>query len=118
MRILRGDVLYIEGGESVGSEQRSGRPAVVVSNNLNNTHSSCVEVVYLTTRPKRRLPTHTPIHSASRRSIVLCEQITTVAVERISGYCGHVTDEEMERIEAAMLVSLGFIRSAGDKNAR
>lgn len=48
MQIKRGEIWYIERGFSIGSEQASGRPAVVISNNLNNAHSSTVEVVYLT----------------------------------------------------------------------
>lgn len=49
MDIKRGDIWYIESGYSVGSEQRAGRPAIVVSNNRNNQYSGTVEVVYLTT---------------------------------------------------------------------
>lgn len=108
MEIKRGDIWYIESGYSTGSEQRPGRPAVVVSNDLNNVHSTTVEVVYLTTQPKRDLPTHATIHSMSRDSIAICEQITTVAVERIGNYRGCVTDAEMEDIEATMQVSLGL----------
>ena len=101
-------MLFRSSGYSTGSEQRPGRPAVVVSNDLNNVHSTTVEVVYLTTQPKRDLPTHATIHSMSRDSIAICEQITTVAVERIGNYRGCVTDAEMEDIEAAMQVSLGL----------
>lgn len=106
MEIKRGDIFYVGGGYATGSEQRAGRPAIVVSNDRNNEHSPTVEMVYLTTRPKRDLPTHVPIHSLSRDSIAICEQITTVAVERIGAYHGHVTDEELAGLEEAMLVSL------------
>lgn len=106
MDIKRGDIFYVGGGFATGSEQRAGRPAIVVSNDRNNEHSPTVEMVYLTTRPKRDLPTHVPIHSLSRDSIAICEQITTVAVERIGALHGHVTDEEMAGLEEAMLISL------------
>ena len=106
--IRRGDIWYIESGFSTGSEQRPGRPAIVVSNDTNNYHSSTVEVVYLTTQPKHDLPTHVNIHSLSRESIAICEQITTVAVERLGNYRGRVTEAEMHGIEAAMLISLGL----------
>lgn len=106
--IKRGDIWYVESGFSTGSEQRPGRPAIVVSNDLNNFHSSTVEVIYMTTQPKRDLPTHVAIHSLSRESIAICEQITTVAIERIGNYRGRVTEAEMREIEAAMLVSLGI----------
>ena len=57
MEIKRGDIFYVGGGYATGSEQHAGRPAIVVSNDVNNEHSSTVEMVYLTTRPKRDMPT-------------------------------------------------------------
>lgn len=48
MSINRGDIFYVNPSETVGSEQRSGRPAIIVSNPLCNEHSPVVEVVYLT----------------------------------------------------------------------
>lgn len=108
MSIRRGDILYVESGYSTGSEQRPGRPAIVVSNNKNNEFSTTVEVVYLTTQPKRDLPTHVPIHSLNRESIAICEQITSVSTERIGSFRGCVTADEMRAIEAAMRVSLAM----------
>lgn len=105
-QIKRGDIFYIETFSTTGSEQRPGRPAIIVSNDDNNEHSATVEVVYLTTQPKAQLPTHVVINSSSKRSIAICEQITSVALERIGDYNGHVTDEEMNELEEAMLVSL------------
>ena len=87
-QIRRGDIFYVGGGYATGSEQHAGRPAIVVSNDKNNEHSSTVEMVYLTTRPKRDMPTHVQISSLSRASIAICEQITTVAIERIGNYHG------------------------------
>lgn len=84
MKIRRGEVYYIEGFQTVGSEQHPGRPAIIVSNDMNNEFSSTVEVIYLTTQPKTNLPTHVEIHSLKRDSIALCEQISSVAVENVS----------------------------------
>lgn len=36
MSINRGDIFYVNPSETVGSEQRSGRPAIIVSNPLCN----------------------------------------------------------------------------------
>ena len=57
-KIRRGDIYYIDKYPTIGSEQQAGRPAIIVSNEKNNQHSSTVEVVYLTTQPKADLPTH------------------------------------------------------------
>lgn len=111
MKIRRGEIYYIESGfQTTGSEQRPGRPAIIVSNDMNNEFSSTVEVVYLTTQPKHDLPTHVSIRSLKRDSTALCEQITSVAVERIGDFCGEVCESEMRAIEAAMLNSLGLVR--------
>ncbi len=108
MRVKRGEVWYVEKGYSVGSEQQSGRPAIIVSNDKNNTYSATVEVVYLTTQPKQDLPTHVTIRSLNRISTALCEQITTVSMERLGNYCGTLTDQEMGEIDAAIKTSLGL----------
>lgn len=108
MQIRRGDIWYVNSNDSIGSEQRAGRPSIVVSNDLNNAHSTTIEVVYLTTAPKRDLPTHVLIQSVGRESIALCEQISTVSIERLGNYRGRVTDEEMVEVEKAMLISLGL----------
>ena len=117
--IKRGDIWYTESGyNTVGSEQRPGRPAIVVSNDRNNEYSSALEVVYLTTQPKHDLPTHVTIRSTNRESIALCEQITSVAVERFGDYCGRVTEQEMSRIETAMQISLALDMVAGPVSVR
>ncbi len=109
MNINRGDIWYVMNSyQTVGSEQRPGRPAVVVSNQKNNQYGDVVEMVFLTTAPKRDLPTHVTIRSSGRVSTALCEQISTVSVERLGNYCGHVSDSELAAIEGAMLVSLGI----------
>lgn len=106
--IKRGEIFYISRGksETCGSEQQSDRPGIVVSNDLNNANSSTVEVVYLTTQPKTELPTHCIVYSTGRASTVLCEQVHTVAVERIQNYIGQCSDKEMENIDTAIAISL------------
>lgn len=107
----RGEIYYIEpGGNAIGSEQRSGRPAVIVSNEQNNRYSGTVEAVYLTTQTKRNLPTHVTVKGTGRESTALCEQISTIAVERIGQLYGTCDDDEMREIENAMMISLGISR--------
>ena len=108
MDIKRGDVYYVSSTRDMeyGSEQRSGRPAIIVSNDKNNEFSPVVEVVYLTTRPKNRLPTHIDIRATGKPSIAICEQITSVAVDRLGDYIGALSDLEIEMLNAALEISL------------
>lgn len=108
MEIHRGDVFYVNQSETIGSEQRSGRPAIIVSNPACNEHSPVVEVVYLTCQYKKPMPTHVRIESIGRRSTALCEQITSVDVSRLGDYKGHLTDEEMEMVDRALMCSLNI----------
>ncbi len=107
--ITRGDIYYIDKyGSTLGSEQQSGRPGVIVSNNANNRFSSTVEIVYLTTAPKKDLATHVPIYSTGIASTALCEQVTTVSMDRIGAYKGSCTSEEMLNLDKAIQISLGI----------
>lgn len=106
MEIKRGDIWYVSKDNYTGCEQAAGRPAIIVSNEKNNACAEIVEVVYLTTQPKKDLPTHILIRSSERESTALCEQITTVSVDRLLGYKGHLTPAEMTNVEVAMLISL------------
>ena len=104
----RGDIYYIMPGNAIGCEQRGGRPGIIVSNEKNNRYSPTVEVVLLTTRPKKPLPTHVPINSARRPSTALCEQITTVSKERIGEYVGRLTPYEQSMVDIALAESISI----------
>lgn len=107
----RGEIYYIEkksfSGDT-GSEQISGRPAIIVSNDKANTYSSVLEVVYLTTQNKNDLPTHIDIRSTGKSSIALCEQIHSISTDRFGDYIATCTDYEMMMVDAALAISLGL----------
>lgn len=105
--VCRGDIFYISHGDHIGSEQMCGRPGVVVSNNIGNEHSPNVEVVPLTTQPKKPLPTHVSV-LAKVPSIALCENIQTVSKERLGDFIRICTDSEMKEIDNALRCSLGL----------
>lgn len=105
-QIRRGDIFYIEKYATVGSEQMAGRPALVVSNDKCNENTDTIEIVYLTTAPKKDLPTHVTIRSTSRESTALCEQVTTVSVTKVKDYMCSASAKEMAQIELALLISL------------
>jgi len=95
--IKRGDVYYIKKTLDVaGSEQLAGRPAVIVSNNIGNEHSDTLEVV----------PTHVTITSTPKESTALCEQVTTIAKERVGRLITQLSEAEMRKVDAALRVSL------------
>ncbi len=117
--IKRGEIYYIEHANTVmGSEQRAGRPAVVVSNDRLNATSTVVEVVYLTSQAKYDQPTHVTVRSSERESTALCEQIHSVSAERVGDYLGECTAAEMQQIDTALLISLGIELKASAKEEK
>lgn len=117
--VKRGEIYYISrGGYNTGSEQQADRPGVIVSNDKNNKNSQTLEVVYLTTQPKNELPTHCTIRSTGRVSTVLCEQIHTVAVERIEKYIGVCTAQEMQNIDIGLMISIGLGDGGGRQRTK
>ncbi len=107
--ILRGNLYFVNIVDGGGSKQDGLRPCLIVSNNANNRHSTVLEVVYITSKmTKVKLPTHVPIsgHGLTKPSLVLCEQISTVNRYQLCRYLGHLTEEEMEPIDAALGVSI------------
>lgn len=114
MDIYRGDIFYVhKGGRVTGSEQYPERPAVVVSNNIGNSNSSIVEVVFLTSQEKNPLPTHAKV-LCNVPSIALCEQINTVSKERLGNFIRACSDKEMAAIDKAIMISLGIDAATKD----
>lgn len=104
----RGEIFFINEGESSGSEQGGARPGIIVSNDVGNKHAPIVEVVYLKSREKKLMPTHVRIKSSPIPSIALCEQIETVYKKRIGKYLAKATMDEMKQIDKALAVSIGL----------
>lgn len=106
----RGEVYYIKSNYSEqGFEQRANRPAVIVSNDKCNERSGCLEVVFLTSKPKKALPTHVEIwKDRAVSSTALCEQITSVDIGRFSDFMGSLSEEEMQELDKALAISIGL----------
>lgn len=110
--IKRGDIYYADLSPVVGCEQGGKRPVIVIQNDTGNQFSPTVIVAVLTSRMKKKMPTHIDIGSGegnlARDSTVLLEQIKTIDKTRLTKYIGSVTKTKMCEINHAMAVSLGL----------
>jgi mRNA interferase MazF len=116
--VKRGDIFYITYSKNFNdsySYDTTGRPGVIVSDDHLNRGSEYVEVVYLTTKIKRDMPTHVDVFCKTP-STALCETIHTVEKDRIGTYVRTVSDEEMEGIERGLRRSLGMNASVVSVN--
>ena len=112
-RYSRGDIYYANMEPHVGSEQGGERPVVVLQNDTGNKHSSTLIIATLTSKvdKKLNLPTHVLLDQnpgLKVPSIVQLEQIFTIDKRRVQRFAGQTSSEEMDRIEAALKISLGM----------
>lgn len=106
-KVMRGEVYYINSFPTVGHEQKSGRPAVIVSNDENNAHSGTYEICYMTLQDKPKLPTHVYIdRGPCIKSTILCEQITTVSEEKLGDFMCRIPEHLEAELDKALAVSL------------
>lgn len=124
--IRRGEIHYVKNfNTNIGCEQSAGRPAVVVSNNAQNDSSTVIQIVYMTTAAKKDLPTHVKLGPKSpekvQGSTVLTENVHSISVERLDmpySYAGRVSEEDMEKIDRALLIGLDLERYVGSSETK
>ena len=113
MTVRRGDIYFADLSPVVGSEQGGVRPVLIVQNDVGNRHSPTVIAAAITSRlGKTKLPTHIDINAEKvgleRDSVVLLEQIRTIDKRRLGEKMGHLNDEVMGEVNAALNVSFGL----------
>lgn len=88
----RGDIVLANLGAPVGSEQGGIRPVLITQNDIGNRHSPTIIVAPITSKLKKRLPTHISIGRESGLecpSTALLEQTRTIDKSRVIKPLGH-----------------------------
>ena len=114
MVVKRGDIFYADLSPVIGSEQGGIRPVIIIQNDIGNKYSPTVIVSAITSQiNKAKLPTHVEISSVeyglNRDSVVLLEQIRTLDKKRLKEKIGHMTEEDMNKVNKSLLISLGLV---------
>lgn len=111
-KFQRGDIFFTRFDNAIGSEQGGNRPAVVLQNDVGNFYSPTLIVATLTSKAAKKYtqPTHCLLVNdfLSVPSIVQAEQIFTIDKSRVLKYLGHLTPEEMSRVDDAVRASLAL----------
>ena len=108
----RGEVYYADLDPVTGHEQGGIRPVLVIQNDTGNYHSPTIIVIAVTRRTfkKPKQPTHVVLDDAQglAPSLFMSEVIRTIDKRRVQSYVGRLTGEQMRRVNAALLVSVGL----------
>ena len=108
---LRGDIFYANLPDQKGSEQNGLRPVVIIQNNLGNKHGRTLIVAPITSREKKDLPVHSEIYNNSleKYSTILLEQVTTIDKNKVKEFVGHLTRNELKKLNIALARSVGLM---------
>lgn len=116
MEIRRGDIVIVELNPTKGNEQRgSGRPCIVIQNDIGNQYSPTTIVAPLTTQydPDDIYPFEVELRSENtvldHDSVADLSQIRVVDIDaRVRSNVGTVPTDRMRRVDRAIKDSLGL----------
>lgn len=108
--IRRGEVYWVKLDPIEGSEIGKTRPAVVISNNINNEYADTVTVIPITSSVGKVYPFEVFIKKDTANvpsdSKVKANQIRTLDKKRMKERIGIIPDEILKKIEKAVKIHL------------
>lgn len=109
--VKRGDIWYVNLGDTTGSEIQKTRPALIIQNDIGNLHSPITIIAPITSNTHTIRPTDAPLFPGSTglktRSKALLNQIRAVDKTRLVKRIG--IQKDMSRVNQAIQISLGLI---------
>jgi mRNA interferase MazF len=104
--INKGDIFLVNFDPTVGAEAKKMRPAVVVSNDINNVHSPIVSIAPITSNVAKVYSFEVEIPSSvgglKSRSKVMVNQTRAVDKIRLLKRLGHLPEQLMADINQAL----------------
>ena len=108
----RGEIWLVRLDPAVGSEIKKTRPALIISNDINNQHASLATVLPISDKGAKVYPFEVAISEGisglSKPSKIKCQQIRTIDKERLVKKLGTVEKELMLDIEEALKLHLAM----------
>lgn len=96
----------------MGSEIQKTRPALIISNDINNLHAKTITILPLTSNIKKVYPFEVFLRAGTVGELtpakVKTDQIRTVDKSRLGRLIGIASDEVIAEIESALRLHLGF----------
>ena len=108
----RGEIWLLDWSPSRGSEQAGFRPALIIQTDAANSNPNYPNTIVLAVSTKGKpIPFHVPlkpnsINGLTEVSFVKCEQILTVAKERLVKKLGIIDEGELQQISRAVRLVL------------
>ena len=111
----RNEVYYVSFDPTVGVEIRKTRPALIIQNDVGNTHSPATIVAAITSTTREAYPYEVSLPAGEgglpKNSIILLNQIRTIDKKRLGRKLGTISAETMREVEHELAISLGLIKT-------
>ncbi|NIP39263.1 MAG: type II toxin-antitoxin system PemK/MazF family toxin [Candidatus Dadabacteria bacterium] len=110
--ISRGDVWLDSLDPIIGSEIGKTRPAIVISNDINNKYSKTVTLISITSSTSKIYPFEVLLPKGSGKlakdSKAKCNQVRTVDKRRLVKKTGNLPKSLIKELENAIIIHLGI----------
>ena len=108
----RGEIYLVCLDPTIGSEINKTRPALIISNDINNQVAETITVIPITSSTETVYPFETLLYSQesglSKNSKAKCNQIRTIDKKRLVKSIGKVSIKKLKEVEDSLLIHLGM----------
>ena len=108
----RGEIWLVDFNPTRGAEIKKIRPAIIISNDMNNQHASTITVIPVSDKGEKIYPVEVELLSEKiglkKESKAKCQQIRTVDKSRFKKLLGVVSKTELQKLQQAASIHLGF----------
>lgn len=109
---VRGEIYLVCLDPAIGSEMDKARPALIISNDINNKLAGTVTVIPVTSAIEKVYPFEVFIPAETSTlpndSKAKCNQIRTIDKKRLIKSLGKISPEKLKEAEAALCIHLGI----------
>lgn len=113
--LKKGDIYYVDLGNTKGSEVKKMRPCIIVQNDIGNRFAPTTIITPITHRKNKGQPTQVQISQdlltdteKTVDGMALAEQIRTVDRVRIKGKITSLNEKGINLLDAAILAAMGI----------
>ncbi|WP_342259787.1 type II toxin-antitoxin system PemK/MazF family toxin [Candidatus Tisiphia endosymbiont of Metellina segmentata] len=106
--IIRGNIYWVNLDPTIGTEIQKTRPAIVISNNIQNKISSRVIIIPITSNINNIFPFEVRVTVNNKTTKALTDQIRTIDKSRLGEFIEQLNKTEIINIEKAIKVTLSL----------
>ena len=106
--VKRGDVYWVNLDPTIGSEIKKTRPAVILSNDIQNEMGMRYVVGPITSQVKKLYPFEALVKVDEKKAKVLLDQIRTIDAKRLGKFINHLSKNELTDVNAALKLVLSL----------